>query len=81
VITAGLALADVVGTDGELAAGAGVLPPAFGPCAVSPTLPGSGVECGGAALGAELRAERLFQGRNDTVSELGGVLVGERPLG
>src|SRR5712691_4300702 len=32
-------------------------------------------------LRTELGAERLFQGRNDAVAELGGVLVGECPLG
>ena len=47
VLTAGLALADVFGTDGELADDAGVLPAVFGPGAGSTTLPGSGVECGG----------------------------------
>jgi hypothetical protein len=49
VLIAGLALADVLGTDGELAddADAGVLPAVFGRCAGSPTWPGSGVECGG----------------------------------
>src|SRR6476469_2753162 len=31
-------------------------------------------------LGPELGAEGLFQGRNDAVSELGSVRVGERPL-
>jgi hypothetical protein len=31
-------------------------------------------------LRPELGAQRLFQGRNDAVSELSGVLVGERPL-
>ena len=32
-------------------------------------------------LRAQLCAERPFQCRNDSVSELGGVLVGECPLG
>ena len=40
VLTAGSALADVFGTDGELEADAGVLPAVFGPCPGSPTLPG-----------------------------------------